>query len=101
MDFYELKNKYFSLVRKKMINDYKMGNIDFMESEELLDHIIERIGVYQDHGKSDDESIASAFSDFHRKLLALRPLTLLRGYMAVNLSPLEKETADGNCILQS
>lgn len=55
MDFYELKNKYFSLVRKKMINDYKMGNIDFMESEELLDHIIERIGVYQDHGKSDDE----------------------------------------------
>ena len=40
MDFYELKNKYFSLVRKKMINDYKMGNIDFMESEELLDHII-------------------------------------------------------------
>ena len=22
MDFYELKNKYFSLVRKKMINDY-------------------------------------------------------------------------------
>ena len=76
MDFYELKNKYFSLVRKKMINDYKMGNIDFMESEELLDHIIERIGVYQDHGKSDDESIASAFSDFHRKLLALRPLTL-------------------------
>ena len=42
MDFYELKNKYFSLVRKKMINDYKMGNIDFMESEELLDHIIER-----------------------------------------------------------
>ena len=40
MDCYELKNKYFSLVRKKMINDYKMGNIDFMESEELLDHII-------------------------------------------------------------
>ena len=76
MDFYELKNKYFSLVRKKMINDYKMGNIDFMESEELLDHIIERIGVYQDHGKSDDESIASAFRDFHGKLLALRPLTL-------------------------
>mgnify|MGYP000735000527 CR=1 FL=1 len=65
MDFYELKNKYFSLVRKKMINDYKMGNIDFMESEELLDHIIERIGMYQDHGKSDDESIASAFRDFH------------------------------------
>lgn len=27
MDFYELKNKYFSLVRKKMINDYKMGNM--------------------------------------------------------------------------
>lgn len=76
MDFYELKNKYFSLVRKKMINDYKMGNIDFMESEELLDHIIERIGMYQDHGKSDDESIASAFRDFHGKLLALRPLTL-------------------------
>ena len=76
MDFYELKNKYFSLVRKKMINDYKMGNIDFMESEELLDHIIERIGVYQDHGKSDDESIASAFRDFHGRLLALRPLTL-------------------------
>lgn len=76
MDFYELKNKYFSLVRKKMINDYKMGNIDFMESEELLDHIIERSGVYQDHGKSDDESIASAFRDFHGRLLALRPLTL-------------------------
>ena len=76
MDFYELKNKYFSLVRKKMINDYKMGNIDFMESEELLDHIIERIGMYQDHGKYDDESIASAFRDFHGKLLALRPLTL-------------------------
>lgn len=79
MDFYELKNKYFSLVRKKMINDYKMGNIDFMESEELLDHIIERIGMYQDHGKSDDESIASAFRDFHGKLLALRPLTLRPG----------------------
>ena len=47
-----------------------------MESEELLDHIIERIGMYQDHGKSDDESIASAFRDFHGKLLALRPLTL-------------------------
>ena len=61
MDFYELKNKYFSLVRKKMINDYKMGNIDFMESEELLDHIIERIGVYQDHGKSDDECRSNAF----------------------------------------
>ena len=72
MDFYELKNKYFSLVRKKMINDYKMGNIDFMESEELLDHIIERIGVYQDHGKSDDESIASAFRDFHGSWSILR-----------------------------
>lgn len=45
MDFYELKNKYFSLVRKKMINDYKMGNIDFKESEELLDHIIERLSL--------------------------------------------------------
>ena len=42
MDFYELRNKYFSQVQRKMINDYKMGNIDFMESEELIDTIIER-----------------------------------------------------------
>ena len=52
MDFYELRNKYFSQVQRKMINDYKMGNIDFMESEELIDTIIERIGVYQDTDKS-------------------------------------------------
>ena len=57
MDFYELRNKYFSQVQRKMINDYKMGNIDFMESEELIDTIIERIGVYQDTDKSENDSI--------------------------------------------
>ena len=57
MDFYELRNKYFSQVQRKMINDYKMGNIDFMESEELIDTIIEGIGVYQDTDKSENDSI--------------------------------------------
>ena len=81
MDFYELRNKYFSQVQRKMINDYKMGNIDFMESEELIDTIIERIGVYQDNGKSENDSIGSAFKDYHRRILALRPLHM--GYMIV------------------
>lgn len=81
MDFYELRNKYFSQVQRKMINDYKMGNIDFMESEELIDTIIERIGVYQDTDKSENDSIVSAFKDYHKRLLALRPLTM--GYMIV------------------
>ena len=57
MDFYELRNKYFSQVQRKMINDYKMRNIDFMKSEELIDTIIERIGVYQDNDKSENDSI--------------------------------------------
>lgn len=73
MDFYELRNKYFSQVQRKMINDYKMGNIDFMKSEELIDTIIERIGVYQDNDKSENDSIVSAFKDYHKRLLALRP----------------------------
>lgn len=81
MDFYELRNKYFSQVQRKMINDYKMGNIDFMESEELIDTIIERIGVYQDTDKSENDSIVSAFKDYHKRLLALRPLTM--GYMII------------------
>lgn len=81
MDFYELRNKYFSQVQRKMINDYKMGNIDFMESEELIDTIIERIGVYQDNDKSENDSMVSAFKDYHKRLLELRPLTM--GYMIV------------------
>ena len=81
MDFYELRNKYFSQVQRKMINDYKMGNIDFMKSEELIDTIIERIGVYQDNDKSENDSIVSAFKDYNKRLLALRPLTM--GYMIV------------------
>ena len=78
MEYFELRNKLFFPVRRKLINDYQMGTLDFERCEQLVDDLILKIGQYMDTGVPQDESMAIVFAEFQDTIQELRPLT--KGY---------------------
>ena len=40
MEYFELRNKLFFPVRRKLINDYQMGTLDFERCEQLVNDLI-------------------------------------------------------------
>lgn len=50
MEYFELRNKLFFPVRRKLINDYQMGTLDFERCEQLVNDLILKIGQYMDTG---------------------------------------------------
>lgn len=56
MEYFELRNKLFFPVRRKLINDYQMGTLDFERCEQLVNDLILKIGQYMDTGVPQDES---------------------------------------------
>ena len=78
MEYFELRNKLFFPVRRKLINDYQMGTLDFERCEQLVNDLILKIGQYMDTGVPQDESMAIVFAEFQDTIQELRPLT--KGY---------------------
>ena len=78
MEYFELRNKLFFPVRRKLINDYQMGTLDFERCEQLVSDLILKIGQYMDTGVPQDESMAIVFAEFQDTIQELRPLT--KGY---------------------
>lgn len=63
MEYFELRNKLFFPVRRKLINDYQMGTLDFERCEQLVNDLILKIGQYMDTGVPQDESTLVIVAD--------------------------------------